>query len=78
MNNPLKFKEKLLIFLKKKGIYAQYHYIPIYKFKIFENKTKLKNTEVFYKTSLSLPVYFNLKIKDVKRITNYLKRALRS
>ena len=78
VNNPLKFKEKLLIFLKKKGIYAQYHYIPIYKFKIFENKTKLKNTEVFYKTSLSLPVYFNLKIKDVKRITNYLKRALRS
>ena len=78
VNNPFKFKEKLLIFLKKKGIYAQYHYIPIYKFKIFENKTKLKNTEVFYKTSLSLPVYFNLKIKDVKRITNYLKRALRS
>ena len=78
VNNPLKFKEKLLIFLKKKGIYAQYHYIPIYKFKIFENKTKLKNTEIFYKTSLSLPVYFNLKIKDVKRITNYLKEVLRS
>ena len=73
--NSLKFKEKLLINLKKNKIYAQYHYIPIYMFKIFKQKIYLKKTKEFYYNTISLPVYFNLKIKDVKKICNCLKIA---
>jgi dTDP-4-amino-4,6-dideoxygalactose transaminase len=34
-------KDKLLKFLKKNRIFCQYHYIPIYKFKIFNQKINL-------------------------------------
>jgi dTDP-4-amino-4,6-dideoxygalactose transaminase len=78
VKNSLKFKQKLLFQLKKIGIYAQYHYIPIYKFKIFKKKIKLKNSEKFYTSTISLPVYFNLKTKDVKKISNCLKKNLKS
>jgi len=78
VSDPLKFKKKLLSNLKKLGIYAQFHYIPIYKFKIFKKKIKLNNSEKFYNSNISLPIYFNLKINDVKKISNYLKKILRS
>ena len=77
VSNPLEFKEKLLTGLKKKSIYAQYHYIPIYKFSLFKERIKLPNTEKFYNSTISLPIYYNLKIKEVKKITSYLKNIIK-
>ena len=63
-------KEKLLKYLLKKGIVAQQHYIPIYKFSYYKNKIKEKyfGAEKYYKTSLSLPIYYDLSNKDVDYI----------
>jgi len=64
-------KDKLLQFLKKKKIFFQYHYIPIYKFKLFDYKINLKNykgTETYYKNTVSLPIFYNLKPAKQKLI----------
>jgi dTDP-4-amino-4,6-dideoxygalactose transaminase len=56
-------KDKLLKFLKKNNIFFQYHYIPIYKFKLFNNKINLKfykGAETYYKNTVSLPIFYNL------------------
>jgi dTDP-4-amino-4,6-dideoxygalactose transaminase len=69
-------KDKLLKFLKKNNIFCQFHYIPIYKFKLFKKKIDLKNykgAEIYYKNTLSLPIFYNLDINLQKRIINKLK-----
>ena len=64
-------KDKFLKFLRKNNIFCQYHYIPIYKFKLFNKKLDLsfyKGSEYYYKNSISLPIYYNLEIKLLKKI----------
>ena len=55
-----KLKEKLIKFMLKNRVMLQYHYIPIYKFKIFEGKYINKNAEIYYNSAVSLPVYYSL------------------
>ena len=53
-------KDKLLKFLKKNKILAQYHYIPLYKFKIFgKKKLSFPNSETYFNRTISLPIFFN-------------------
>jgi dTDP-4-amino-4,6-dideoxygalactose transaminase len=64
-------KDKLLKFLKKNNILCQYHYIPIYKFKAFNAKINLdyyKGSEIYYKNTLSLPIFYNLPINSAKQV----------
>lgn len=64
-------KDKMFKFFKKKKIIFQYHYIPIYKFKLFPNKVNLSNfrgSEYYYKNSISLPIFYNLKLNIQKKI----------
>ena len=64
-------KDKLLKFFKKNNIFLQYHYIPIYKFKLFNNKINLKfykGAETYYKKTVSLPIFYNLKLVKQKLI----------
>ena len=56
-------KEKLLKFLKKNKILAQYHYIPIYKFKIYNKKFYYPNAELYFKNTISLPIFYNYSYK---------------
>lgn len=56
-------KDKLLRFFKSNNILFQYHYIPIYKFKLFDNKVNLKfykGAETYYKNTISIPIFYNL------------------
>jgi dTDP-4-amino-4,6-dideoxygalactose transaminase len=69
-------KDKLLQFLKKNNILCQYHYIPIYKFKLFNQKINLKfyrGAEFYYKNSISLPIFFNLNISYQKKVIDKIK-----
>jgi dTDP-4-amino-4,6-dideoxygalactose transaminase len=69
-------KDKLLKFLRKNNIFSQYHYIPIYKFKLFNQKINLKyykGTEFYYKNSISLPIFYNLNISFQKVIIKKIK-----
>jgi dTDP-4-amino-4,6-dideoxygalactose transaminase len=64
-------KDKLLEFFKKNNVLCQYHYIPIYKFKLFDKKINLnfyKGSEIYYQNTLSLPIFYNLSINSVKEV----------
>ena len=56
-----------------KKIFLQYHYIPVYKFKVFKKNIKLKNAENYYKSFISLPIYYDLTFKDQKKIIKFIK-----
>jgi len=75
-----KKKNELLKFLKKENIYCQFHYIPIYKFKLFKEKINLNSfqgSEIYFQNNISLPIFFNLKFfllkKIIKKINIFLK-----
>ena len=65
-----KKKGDLLNYLLKNNIIAQQHYIPIYKYSFYKSlrKKKFDGAEKYYKKAVSLPIYFNLTIKQVDYI----------
>jgi dTDP-4-amino-4,6-dideoxygalactose transaminase len=66
-------KDKLLKFLIKNNIFCQYHYIPIYKFRLFNKKINLnfyRGAEFYYKNTISLPIFYDLNILFQKKIIN--------
>jgi len=70
-------KNKLIHFFIKKKIYLQVHYIPIYKFKIFKknkiNKYKtLPGAEKYFKSSISLPIFYKMGDRQVQFVINTL------
>ena len=72
-NNNKFIKEKFFNFLKKNKIFAQYHYIPIYRFSCFKKKINYKkfpNSEYYYKHSVSIPLFYNLSLKNQVYILN--------
>ena len=72
-NNSKLTKEKFFNFLKKNKIFAQYHYIPIYRFAFFKKKINYKkfpNSEYYYKHSLSIPLFYNLSLKKQTYVLN--------
>ena len=62
----------------KNNIYLQYHYIPIYKFKVFKGKFINRNSEIYYKSAISLPIYYGLTYKQqnyiVRKIKEFFKK----
>ena len=58
----------------KNKVILQYHYIPIYKFKLFKDKYIGKNSEIYYNSTLSLPIYVGLKQRQINLIVNLLKK----
>jgi dTDP-4-amino-4,6-dideoxygalactose transaminase len=69
-------KDELLNFLKTNNISCQYHYIPIYKFKLFNKKINInhyKGAEFYYKNTVSLPIFYNLNISFQKKIISKIK-----
>ena len=73
-------KDKLLELFKKNNIFCQYHYIPIYKFKVFEKKINLdfyKGAESYYRNSISLPIFYNLSINSAKQVVKKMLSILK-
>ena len=74
-----KNKDDFIKYLLKNKIKPQFHYIPIYKFKVFNEKIKLKyfsGTETYYKNSLSIPIFYDLKLKDQSFIIKKIKKFI--
>ena len=67
-------KINLIKYLKKYGVNCSFHYIPIYKHSFYRNLKikKLKNSEVYYKTGLSIPFYYDLSLKMQKKVINLM------
>ncbi len=73
-------KDKLIKFLNKYKIFPQFHYIPVYRLKNLKNVniSKYNGSEKYYKTALSMPIYFDLSDKTlsfiINKIIKYLKK----
>ncbi len=73
-----KNKNLFIKYLNKNNIMAQQHYIPIYKFSVYnQKKSSFPDSEKYFNNSLSIPIFVNLKNKDqnkiIKVIKNYFK-----
>ncbi len=71
-------KDELFRILMKNNIYCQFHYIPIFKFKAFRNKKEQSypNTKKYFMNAVSIPIYYKLKLNDVRDIANIIKKNL--
>lgn len=72
----IKMKEDLFKYFLKKKIILQQHYMPFFKFNFYKNnKQKIKNFEGannYYKNSLSLPLFYDIKKREINKICNLL------
>tara|TARA_B100000780_G_scaffold273185_1_gene236411 strand:+ start:733 stop:1893 length:1161 start_codon:yes stop_codon:yes gene_type:complete len=76
-----KDKNAFFKYMLKNKIICQLHYKPIYKFSIFKNKISLKDfkdSEYYFNNALSLPIYYNLRLKDQKFIIKMIKSFISS
>ena len=73
--NYINYKKKLFLYLKKKKIFCQVHYVPVYKHPIYKknyNKVLNYNSDIFYKKVLSLPFHTKIKLKQINYITDQI------
>tara|TARA_Y100000768_G_scaffold113266_1_gene83458 strand:+ start:15353 stop:16537 length:1185 start_codon:yes stop_codon:yes gene_type:complete len=74
-------RNKFMKILMKKGIYTQVHYIPIHLHPFFKKKriktTNLKNSINYYNQALSIPIFYNLKNSEQKKIISTIKKVLK-
>ena len=74
-----KNKDDFMKYLNRNKILGQQHYIPIYKFKIYKEKSiKFSGSEKYYKNAVSIPIFVSLENKYqnkiIKVIKNYFKK----
>jgi len=78
--NKKNLKDKFIKFMLKNKIIVQYHYIPIYKFKINKEKLKLIGTENYFNSAISLPIFFELSLKQqmyiIKTVYKFFKKTI--
>ena len=75
----LKKKKKLFEIMKRKKINLNFHYIPINKFYVFNNKfknKKFKNSETYYNEAISLPIHYKLNYSKIKYVAKNLINTL--
>ena len=69
-----KNKDNFIKYLNFNKIMAQQHYIPIYKFKIFNKKSlRYSGTERYFKNAVSIPIFVNLNTQDQNKIIKIIK-----
>lgn len=76
-------RTKLMSKLHDKGIGSQYHYVPVYQHSLFSKNDNdvseyFPEMEAYYKSALSMPLYYGLELSDVDYICENLKRILTS
>ena len=74
-------KKKFFSLMLKKGYNLQVHYIPIHFHEYHKNivkyeKGKLSVTEKFYKDAVSLPNFFKLDLKEVRKKSKIVKKKI--
>ena len=72
-----KIHEDFFNFLRSKGLFVQLHYIPIYRHPYYKKKFKFNikkfpNSENYYSTTFSIPIYFSLDKKKQFKIVNLI------
>ena len=65
--------------LRNKRYYVNVHYIPIYKHPFYKkkfNKKEFPQSEKYYSEAISIPIYPNLKSKDINNVVMIIKKIL--
>ena len=73
-----KSRSEVMLELERYGIESQVHYIPLYLQPFYKEKNikKYKGANEYYKNTLSIPLYVQLKERDIIYICDALKRIL--
>ena len=68
-------RNKLFKFLRKNKINVNIHYIPIFYHPFYFKKKFMNNKKSieYYNSAISLPAYYDLSMREVKKIINLLK-----
>ncbi len=66
--NDKKIKTKFINYMLKNRVTLQYHYIPINKFKVFNDRFLDFNAKKYYNQAISLPIYYKLPQKKINYI----------
>jgi len=72
-------KDNFIRTLAKNNIFCQYHYIPLYNFSFYKKKISKKNfegSEKYFMNSVSLPIFYDLKNLEIKKIINLTKKFI--
>lgn len=73
-------KTELINKLRKVGINTQVHYIPITHHPFYKKKnlkSRLIQTENYYKKALSIPIFYDLKTKEQQHIVHHIKKIIK-
>ncbi len=78
----LKFTyKKIFNYLRKKNIYVNLHYLPLHLSPFFRNLGFKLNTfpssEEFSKSAISIPIFYDLKKKQIENVCKEIKRLLK-
>ena len=69
-----KNKEHFIKYLMQHKIFAQQHYIPIYKFSVYNGrKSDFSGAEKYFKNSVSIPIFVNLSKKSQNKVIKIIK-----
>ncbi len=70
-------RNKFMKYLLKNKIKTQVHYIPIYYHPVFKHLQKkwFKGTENYYRSVLSLPIYYKLNFSNIKHICKIILKT---
>lgn len=80
-----KTREELMLFLQKEQIGTGVHYIPLYRHPCWEGKNRLgkqvkrdalAGSELYYKKTLSLPLFADITLRQVDRVCRQIKSWL--
>jgi dTDP-4-amino-4,6-dideoxygalactose transaminase len=76
-------RDELIVALQKKGVSVSFHFIPIYRFNYYQETYHFPLSdypicERYFHTALSLPLYYDLKKKQLKYITKQIKHIITS
>lgn len=73
-------RRKIFDYLRKSGIGTQVHYIPVYWHPYYQGLGYKKGmcpvAEEYYKSALSIPLFYSLKDRDIKKAVRILKDAV--
>ena len=76
----LRTRKKIFNLLKRNNIGVQIHYIPVYLQPYYRElgykKGICPNAEKYYKTTITLPLYFNMQNNDIKFVIHSLRECL--
>ena len=69
-------KDRLFRYLNKKNIFPQFHYKPLNMYSFYKKKELYVGAEKYFKSSLSIPLYYGIKKNEQKYILKNIKKFI--